>query len=169
MTFFDWRWPPPLPPPFLDIFSKIYDQNIPFWNQKICNVIFCIGNDPPPPFGTFTKKHPYFGIETSLGLMQIQPSSAFFCMIFLPLLQNLCFGLQPHGANSFLNFPAMFAKVYTCIFMATWTPDLWNCCSSAHTSQISQNASPPRPPCNFAKVYTLACLNSRSSPPWISL
>ena len=57
-NFLDWRWPPPLPP-FLDIFSKIYDQNIPFWNQKICNVIFWIGNDPPP-LRTFFKKTSIF-------------------------------------------------------------------------------------------------------------
>ena len=29
-------------PPFLDIFSKIYNQNILFWNQQIWNIIFWI-------------------------------------------------------------------------------------------------------------------------------
>ena len=66
-NFLDWRWPPPLPP-FLDIFSKIYDQNIPFWNQKNlqCNFLDWKWPPPPPTFGTFPKKHPFLHRRSSL-------------------------------------------------------------------------------------------------------
>ena len=52
--FLDWRWPPP-PPPFLDIFSKIYDQNIPFWNQKNLQCNFLDRKWSPPPLDLFQK------------------------------------------------------------------------------------------------------------------
>ena len=49
---------------FLDIFSKIYDQNIPFWNQKNlqCNFL----DRKWPPFGSFPKKHPVWEIRSPL-------------------------------------------------------------------------------------------------------
>ena len=67
MKFFGLAMTPPLSPPFWKLhcvfFSKIYR----FETNKICNVIFWIGNDPPhPPFGTFPKKHPFLSRESSL-------------------------------------------------------------------------------------------------------
>ena len=35
---------------------------------KICNINFWIGNDPPPPFGTFPKKHPFWCLQSSLSV-----------------------------------------------------------------------------------------------------
>ena len=46
-NFLDWRWPPPLPP-FWTFFPKFTTKIYRFETKKICNVIFWIGNDPPP-------------------------------------------------------------------------------------------------------------------------
>ena len=34
--------------------------------SKICNINFWIGNDPPAPFGTFPKIHPFWRRHPSL-------------------------------------------------------------------------------------------------------
>ena len=39
---------------------------VPFIMAKICNINFWIGNDPPSPFGTFPKIHPFWEGEASL-------------------------------------------------------------------------------------------------------
>ena len=74
MKFFGLAMTPPLPP-FLEItlrffFSKIYR----FETNKICNVIFWIGNDPipPPPSEIFKKKHPYLGSRSPLRCLKKQ-------------------------------------------------------------------------------------------------
>ena len=54
-NFLDWRCSRPPLLPFLDIFSKIYDQNIPFWNQKNLQCNFLDRKWPPPPSEVFQK------------------------------------------------------------------------------------------------------------------
>ena len=57
MIFLDWI-PTPFPP-FLDIFSKIYDQNILLWNQQNLQCNFLDRKWPPPPSDFFSsEKHP---------------------------------------------------------------------------------------------------------------
>ena len=63
-TAFD---PPPL------IFGKTccaffpeYMTEEAFIMAKICNINFWIGNDPPPPFGTFPKIHHFWRCHPSL-------------------------------------------------------------------------------------------------------
>ena len=66
-NFLDWRWPPPSPP-FWTFFPKFTTKIYRFETKKICNVIFWIGNDPPPPpFGSFPKKHPFLGQRSPLN------------------------------------------------------------------------------------------------------
>ena len=68
MIFFGLEMTPSFPP-FLDIFSKIYDQNIPFRIQKICNENFWIGNDPP--FRLFSKKTSIWSTQAPLKRKEI--------------------------------------------------------------------------------------------------
>ena len=39
----------------------------PYLKSKICNIIFWIENDPPPPFGSFPKIHPFWCAHPSLS------------------------------------------------------------------------------------------------------
>ena len=39
----------------------------PYLRSKICNINFWIGNDSPPPFGTFPKIHPFWRRPPSLS------------------------------------------------------------------------------------------------------
>ena len=64
MKFFGLEMTPPLPP-FWTFFPKFTTKIYRFETKKICNVIFWIGNDPPP-FGSFPKKHPNWGIRSPL-------------------------------------------------------------------------------------------------------
>ena len=64
MKFFGFAMTPPLSP-FLDIFSKVYDQNIQLWNQQNLQCNF-LDQKWLPPIGTFPKKHPYLGRQTFL-------------------------------------------------------------------------------------------------------
>ena len=51
---------------FWTFFQKFTTKIYRFETNKICNVIFWIGNDPPR-LGTFPKRHPYLGERTSLS------------------------------------------------------------------------------------------------------
>ena len=64
-------WPPP--PPLISgksycVFFPEFMTEEPFIMAKICNINFWIGNDPPPPFGTFPKKHPFWYFQSSLSI-----------------------------------------------------------------------------------------------------
>ena len=59
MKFFGLEMTHPLSPPFLDIFSKIYDQNIPFWNQKNLQCNF-LDRKWHPTLRSFSKKTSIF-------------------------------------------------------------------------------------------------------------
>ena len=63
--FLDLKWPPPPLSLFLDMFYKIYYQNIPSEIQKICEIFCWIENDPPPlPIWTFSKKTSILGTRS---------------------------------------------------------------------------------------------------------
>merc|ERR1711989_298894 len=57
--------PPPPTLPFWKLHCAFLPKIYRFETNKICNVIFWIGNDPPP-FGSFPKKHPFSGIQSPL-------------------------------------------------------------------------------------------------------
>ena len=61
-------WPPD-PPRFrkiiLQIFSRIHDQST-VYNGKNLQYKFLDWKWPPPPFGTFPKKHPFWWVHPSL-------------------------------------------------------------------------------------------------------
>ena len=56
----------PLPPPFLEITLRFFTQNIPLWNQQNLQCNFLDRKWPPPPFGSFPKKHPFWRIQSPL-------------------------------------------------------------------------------------------------------
>ena len=55
MNFFGLAMTPPLSPPFWTFFPKFTTKIYRFETNKICNVIFWIGNDPPPLLDLFQK------------------------------------------------------------------------------------------------------------------
>ena len=55
MKFFGLEMTPPLPS-FWTFFPKFTTKIYRFKTKKVCNVIFWIGNDPPPPLRKFSKK-----------------------------------------------------------------------------------------------------------------
>ena len=66
MKFFGLAMTPPPLPPFWKLHCAFLPKIYRFETNKICNVIFWIGNDPPPPFGRFPKKHPFLVRRSSL-------------------------------------------------------------------------------------------------------
>ena len=60
MKFFGLAMTPPPLPPFWKLHCAFPPKIYRFETNKICNVIFWIGNDPPPPFEDFLKKTSIF-------------------------------------------------------------------------------------------------------------
>ena len=56
MKFFGLAMAPPPLPPFWKLHCAFLPKIYRFETNKICNVIFWIGNDPPPPLRKFSKK-----------------------------------------------------------------------------------------------------------------
>ena len=80
--------------PEITLLYQFHTQKALFKVPKICNIIFWIENDAPPPFGTFPKIHPTWRSHPSLSHGAMHHFSHFNqlqnCIEIFSWLQKIC-------------------------------------------------------------------------------
>ena len=85
MKFFGLAMTPPPLPPFWKLHCAFLPKIYRFETNKICNVIFWIGNDPPPPSEVFQKNIHFGGSSHPLIKVKVKSKN---CQIKVKIVKS---------------------------------------------------------------------------------